>query len=214
MKFLLFIFVMAAPALAQIFSLGAKVGTPLGDAFINTSGSGLTSGARRYLVGATAEVHLPLRLSIELDAIYKETGFSTYFESSGIGRFSYRVTANQWEFPLLAKYEIPASRHLRPFVDAGPVLRHLTGIADSYTYLEYFPVYSSGSISTNNSPYLQHRNSPGFVIGGGLMVKLLHIRISPELRYTRWGSNAFNLLSAGAPTSNPNQEDFLVGVTF
>lgn len=29
----------------------------------------LTSNARRYLVGGTAELHLPLRFSVELDAI-------------------------------------------------------------------------------------------------------------------------------------------------
>jgi hypothetical protein len=216
MKSLFFIVLIATPTLAQIVSLGAKVGVPLGDAFTSNLGSdvSLTSSAHRYLVGATAEVHLPLRVSVELDAIYKRTGFSTYFQSTDIGRFTNRVTANQWEFPLLAKYEIPAGRHLRPFVDAGPVLRHMTGIADSFTYVEYFPVYSSGSTSTNNSPYLQHRNSPGFVIGGGLMFKPLHIRISPEVRYTRWGTNSFNLLSAGSSTSNPNQEDFMVGVTF
>jgi len=208
MKYFLILVLTAAPALAQLVSAGVKVGAPLGDAF--TSGGSLTSAARRYLMGGTAELHLPLRFSVELDAIYKRTGFSTYFQSTDIGRFSDRVTANQWEFPVLAKYEITGGR-LRPFIDAGPVLRHLSGIADSSTYLTYFPVFTSGATTNNNTPDLQHRNSPGFVLGGGVTVKLFHLRISPEVRYTHWGTNTFNI---GPPTSNPNQEDFMLGITF
>ncbi len=218
MKPLLFIVVFAAPAFAQVVSLGVKVGVPLGDAFITNAGPDfslkLTSGERRYLLGGTAEIHLPLRFSVEFDAIYKRTGFSTDFESAEIGQFSDRVIANQWEFPLLAKYEIIGGP-IRPFVDAGPVLRHLSGITDSSTYLDYFPVFMFGSTNSNNSPYLQNRNSPGFAVGAGVTFKVLHIRISPEVRYTRWGTNTFNVTAiASSAVSNPNQEDFMLGITF
>jgi hypothetical protein len=212
MKYLLFAALMAAPAFAQIVALGVKAGIPLGDAFAGSGSSDVTSAARRYLVGGTAELHLPLRFSVELDVIYKRTGFNSYFQSLDIGRFSDRVTANQWEFPLLAKYEILGGR-LRPFIDAGPVLRHMSGIADKYTYLTFFPFPgSSGSTTSNNSPALQHRNSPGFSVGGGVTWKILGVRISPEVRYTRWGTDTFEIEQS--TTSNPNQEDLLVGFVF
>jgi len=213
MKYLVFIVLTAAPSLAQMVSAGVKAGVPLGDAFTSAAtydAYDFKSDARRYLAGGTVEVHLPLRFSIELDAIYKKTGFSTYFQSTDIGRFSDRVAANQWEFPLLAKYEIPAGK-MRPFIDAGPVLRHISGIADSSTYLTYFPP-SSGSTNLNNSPDLRHRNSPGLAVGVGVTLKVLHIRISPKIRYTRWGTDTFQI--GQPPISNPNQEDLMVGFAF
>ncbi len=74
MKYLLFILLIAAPAVAQIVSLGVKAGVPLGDPINGVTGAGVTPDVRRYLVGGTVEVHLPLRLSVELDTIYKRTG--------------------------------------------------------------------------------------------------------------------------------------------
>jgi hypothetical protein len=93
MKSLLFILAIATPSFAQVAFLGVKVTVPLGDVFTSNADSpfGLTSDSRLYLVGATAEVHLPLRFSVELDAIYKRTGFSTYFRSIGIGQSTDRV---------------------------------------------------------------------------------------------------------------------------
>jgi hypothetical protein len=41
------------------------------------------------------------------------------------------------------------------------------------------------------------------------------MRISPEFRYTRWGSSAFQIADfERGGVSNLNQEDLLVGFTF
>ena len=152
-----------------------------------------------------------LRLSVELDAIYKRTGFSDGPFGSTCCRFSDQITANQWEFPLLAKYEILGGR-IRPFIDAGPVLRHMSGFKDVFMI-----ILASGSISGtfNNTPDLSNRNSPGFAAGGGVTFRILRMRISPEFRYTRWGSGAFQIAQFGPEAvSNANQEDLLVGFTF
>jgi hypothetical protein len=213
-KLMLFLtLVTVGPAFGQIVSLGVKAGVPTGDAF--TPDSVVTSLARRYLVGATAELHLPFRFSVELDAIYKKTGFDSAFHSTDIGIYTDHLTANQWEFPLLAKYELKGFGPVRPFVDAGPVLRHLTGISDTSTYLNYFPVVTSGTSVFSNSQEVQNRNSPGFAVGGGVTLKWWHLRVSPEIRYTHWGNNAFRtFLAEATATSNPNQTDVLVGFTF
>lgn len=51
----------------------------------------------------------------------------------------------------------------------------------------------------------------GFALGGGVEFKATRLRIFPELRYTRWGSDStFNFEAK----SNQNQVELLVGVTF
>jgi hypothetical protein len=55
----------AASAFCRIVSVGVMAGVPLGNTFVNTSETPVASRARRYLAGATAELHLPLRFSID-----------------------------------------------------------------------------------------------------------------------------------------------------
>jgi len=214
MKYSLYVVLATAPVLAQSLSIGVKAGIPPGTAFNASSLVNLTSNAQRYLVGGTVELHLPLRFSVELDGIYKRTGYSTFLQSLGIGSITSRVAANQWEFPVLAKYEILGGP-VRPFIDAGPVLRHLSGITDSSTYLSLLPSTANSIVTTtNNSPDLLHRNTPGVAVGAGITLKLSSIRISPEIRYTRWGTNTFQIGQSRSSTSNPNQEDVIFGITF
>ena len=67
------------PAWAEILSIGVKGGVPLTDAF-NTARSGSLSyfsETKRYTVGPTVELHLPLRFSIELDALYTRLNYGS-----------------------------------------------------------------------------------------------------------------------------------------
>jgi hypothetical protein len=46
-------------------------------------------------------------------------------------------------------------------------------------------------------------------------LKALLLKITPEIRYTRWGTTQFNsVISGGTLRSNVNQAEFLVGITF
>jgi len=51
------------------------------------------------------------------------------------------------------------------------------------------------------------------VMGVGLDIHALVIHLSPEIRYTRWGTEHFKLPN-GSFLSNQNQAEFLVGITF
>jgi opacity protein-like surface antigen len=201
------------PAFSQLLSVGIKAGVPLDDA-VSTSDS-FTHGTRRYVLGGTVEARLPFRLSIELDALYRRIGFDYAFQSLDLGRFSSRTTANQWDFPLLGKYEILGGP-VRPFVDAGPVLRHLSNINEASMQLVFYPylVGVFSSMKSNNSIYLRHRNSAGFTAGAGIAANWRRLRASPEIRYTRWGNEAFAANQFGNLNSNLNQVDLLVGLTF
>jgi hypothetical protein len=46
----------------------------------------------------------------------------------------------------------------------------------------------------------------GFLGAGGVEVKVPFVRISPEVRFTRWNSRG--------PVRSTNQVDFLVGLSF
>jgi hypothetical protein len=49
-------------------------------------------------------------------------------------------------------------------------------------------------------------------MGGGIDIHVLVLHIAPEIRFTRWTSQHFDL--ANVVASNQNQAEFLVGVTF
>jgi len=53
----------------------------------------------------------------------------------------------------------------------------------------------------------------GLALGGGLDFKLGFVGLQPELRYTRWSSEAFRSPD-GSLRSNRNSLDVLFGVTF
>jgi hypothetical protein len=60
---------------------------------------------------------LPLRFSVEVDALYQRFGYSsTYINPVQASRM--RERDNSWQFPALAKYHLPVS-HLRPFAGVG-----------------------------------------------------------------------------------------------
>ena len=116
------------------------------------------------------------------------------------------TVANSREFPALLKWEVLPGP-IRPFVDTGISLRHISGISQ---------VRDVANVVTeiNNAPEFNKRNDVGFVFGGGVAFKISRVRISPEFRYVRWGSEAFRDPVQTLLRTNRNQGDFLLGFTF
>jgi opacity protein-like surface antigen len=210
MRFLALL-VCALPAAAQPLTFGLKAGVPLTD-FVDTVQSprfGFNSNTKRYIVGGTAELRLPFGLGIEVDALYRRLNYE------GNGTLldvitNNRTTGNAWEFPLLVKYRFPSKPFVRPFVDAGVAWDTLSGLTQSVTR-----TISTGRVTTTSSgaAELQKRTTTGFVVGAGLEVKAILLRLSPEIRYTRWGARHFADPN-GLLESNRNQAEFLLGITF
>lgn len=100
--------------------------------------------------------------------------------------------AASWSFPLLAKYKFPGSL-ARIYVSTG------------------FNFRTIGDI-----PNLWDSNSKGFVLGAGIRYDLKLVKISPELRWTRWGEGRFNLPNPATDFlgTKRNQAEFLIGITF
>jgi opacity protein-like surface antigen len=201
-KSLLFLFLSAAAGFSQPFSAGVKLGVPLTDFFSTVENSNFTFNATtdRYIIGPTAELHLPFGFGIEVDALYRHMSYT------GTGLFGSitgsSVNSGDWEFPVLLKYRFPM-KIARPYIDGGVAWDKLFGLTDSV----------KDSIA-NQSPSVTVKNATtGIVLGGGVDIHVVKIHIMPELRYTRWGSAQF-VDPTGLLSSTRNQAEFLLGITF
>lgn len=193
-KTFLLTLVVTSAASAELFSLGAKIGAPLGDAYriATASNRSLASGATQYTVGVMAELHLPLGFGVEGDILYNRFNFSTENLVNSLAKSN----SNSFEFPILVKYRLINLGPVRPFIGAGPTFRSIQSV------LRYDPRKTNDSLGS------------GVVFAGGIEIKVLFLRIAPELRYTHWGSQSFldgaNVLIQG----KQSQGQFLVGITF
>jgi opacity protein-like surface antigen len=209
MKTLSLFLLAALPAAAQHFSAGIKGGVPLTD-FVDTAQSGRISyftTTNRYIVGVTGELRLPFGLGIELDALYRHLNYGGTGTISGTTSTQITTTANAWEFPLLLKYRFPAPI-ARPFIDGGVAWDTLQGLKQSVRN-----TVLGSTTSTTSNVGVNQTTTTGFVVGAGVDVHALFIHVQPEIRYTRWGAEHF-LDPNGGFSSNRNQAEFLVAITF
>src|SRR5688500_8682360 len=193
---------------AQPFGAGFKVGLPLNDAFELRSTNNIagTLKSKKYIIGPQFELRLPAGFSIELDALY------TSFRINSVGAVATSLLGasfdtDSWEFPLMLKKKFGGANavaaSVRPFVDIGASFRRLGDVGE----IGRFITSSGANIGSE-------RNSTGFVIGGGVEIRALFIRISPEIRFTRWGTDNFREGLANVLETNRNQGQFLVGISF
>ena len=209
MKLSLLLCAAAVTLAAESVSVGLKAGVPITDALETFQGnqSAYVTNTHRYLLGPTVQLNLPFRFSIEVDALYRRLGYE-YNQFAGPGSpTSTRTVANSWEFPVLGKYAVLGGP-IRPFVDAGANFRHITGVDQVRNTL------TAVNVSVNPVPEFNKDNDIGFVFGGGVELKLGFMRITPEFRYTRWGSENFRDPVASLLHTNKNQGDFMLGLTF
>jgi len=214
--FLLFAGLFTATAFAQRVSLGVKGGIRLNDD-LESGGEGTkVSESKRYTLGPTVEFKLPHRLSLEIDALYKRLGTSSYsMDFAGDWGIS-RDRSNSWEFRILAKYRL--SRKLpATYVSGGYAFRHITGSGTLTAFCCINPYGGPSNPTLSHSTYSTNYNdSSGLVVGGGVDFKAWHLRFSPELRYTRWSNKSlYDYGSHGYyAESAQNQAEILVGIAW
>jgi hypothetical protein len=203
----------AGTAYSQPFSFGLKGGMPLTDFVdvVRAQNISASTTTNRYIVGPTAELRLPFGLGVEVDALYRHFSYNSSSVISTIATNLTHIdtTSGSWEFPILAKYRFKG-KIIHPYVSAGVAWDTLSGLTQTVTSVINNVTKTS---STSNPAELANTTTRGFVLGGGVEVKALVIRIAPEIRYTRWGARRF-IDPAGLVNSNQNQAEFLVGITF
>lgn len=174
-------FFLAATALS---AQSISVGIRAGVPFndVLSANSNFTSTPHHWTFGPTLEIRLPLNLGFTFDALYSQL---EYQSNTPFALTAFR--GGNWDFPVMLRYRFKALPLIRPYVAGGGSFNKLTGF------------------TTPTS------SARGMVFGGGVEIKALLIRISPELRWThRFGDN-FNI--TGLKTA-ADQATFLVGVTF
>jgi hypothetical protein len=203
----------AAALSAQPIGFGIKGGLPLTDAFDVGSSQNIAyeSKTKRWIFGPMVELRLPAGLAIEFDALYTQLEFSSVLGTAGSVVNSF-TDADSWEFPLVLKKKFGGANavaaSVRPYVEVGAAFRRITDITQIREFI------TGSSSETNNPAELEDRNSTGFVIGGGLEIRALFLRIAPELRFIHWGKSNFRAGIADVLNTNRNQGQFLVGFYF
>jgi hypothetical protein len=195
------LFVCALTTLAQPIGVGVKVGVPFNGTFKDVGN--FQSDTKRYIMGPMIELRLPAGFAVEGDALYTRVNLSGPLSAVG-SVFGSVLDTNSWEFPVLLKYKFGGANAgvaaIRPYVGAGASFRYLSGLGSLPSYIT-----SAAGVDKNNT---------GFVAAGGVEFRALFIRVSPEIRYTRWGSESFISGLTNIWRINQNQAQFLVGISF
>ncbi|MCS6952173.1 MAG: hypothetical protein RMK57_09495 [Bryobacterales bacterium] len=171
-------------AAAQLH-VGVKAGAPLAE-LTETVGAGDWSNLpSRWAFGLMVDVDLPADLGIEFNALYRRVGYEGA-RLDQVPVLRWKARDEVWDFPLIGKYRFPGAV-VRPYVGAGIAFRKLNDLM------------RPGS------------GSRGPVLSGGLRANVLVLKLSPELRYTRWTGGED--IRAGF-RARKNQMEFLLGITF
>jgi hypothetical protein len=189
-KTFLGILFLAAAAYAQPVGFGVKLGVPATDAFKVVQAQSIAN-AQNLVWGPYLELHLPGGNSLEIDALRRRYDFQVPGTVSAgtlpVLALAKGVTTG-WEFPVVLKHRI-GKGIARPYFEGGAAFSRLSDI----------------SLAT-----LKHRENFGLVVGGGVDIKFLFFRLSPEVRYTSWALQNFQ----GGLQSKRNQIAVLMGFGF
>lgn len=171
---------------AQPIGGGFKVGVPLTDAFkVRTDIPTLALFAPFAADSSnyTLGPYIELRLPFRL-SIEADALYRRYdFTTAGVSS-----STSSWEFPIVVKHKLLAGP-LKPYFEGGLAFSRLSDI---------------------RTVSIDHLSNYGIVVGGGLEINALLLKISPEIRYTGWGFRNFDSLVQ----SQRNQVAFLVGFGF
>lgn len=183
---------------------------PASDAFRSQSwrGGRYHADSGRYVIGPAFELRLPLRLSVGLDLLRR----SLKYRSEG-QTWDLTTTADAWYFPLFAKYRLSDS-WVAPFLAGGFAFERLSGIKQVGRIISGTLPRQETPVSTDRPDELANRSAYGYLLSAGLEGKLAVLRISPEIRYTRWQRDTFLGGGKEFAVSRRNQFEVLVGIMF
>ena len=174
---------------------GAPIETPDSGTGNLLNSSGVGSGGTRFQVGPTVGVRLPLGFSIEGDALFSR-------RTLNIGQFAgfslASLNSDWWEFPVMLKYTA-GHKEIAPQIGAGISVQHINGFNQVTSFL-----LGQGTAT----------NTAGFVASGGVRWRLGPVDVTPEIRYTRWGTGGISAGFVNFLPMNRNEVSALVGITF
>jgi hypothetical protein len=127
-----------------------------------------------------------------------------------INTVSSTTKANYWEVPLIAHYYglIHSGWARKAYATGGLEWRHVGRVRTGTEYS-----YANGATDYNEDPARPNRaDQLGMVAGLGLRVMdALRIKVTPEVRYVRWGGAAFQ---GQTYRSSQNQLEISIGLSY
>jgi len=150
--------VLITSAAAQPVVAGLILGAPLTDAIrVNSvpAFAAVSANNGEFVIGPYVEIKLPLKFSLEVDALHRGYSFVLTPGAS-------TTSVDSWEFPVLAKYKLWKGP-VRPYAEGGLVFSHISGVSQV--------------------PNVLYNNDYGIALGAGIEIRALVLRISPEIRY-------------------------------
>jgi len=179
-----------------------------------------SSGTRRYVIGGMAGWDLGHRFAIESGVLYRRFGYA--YTAWGplpvsLAFTDVQGTGASLEVPALLKVNLLHRRSFAPYLAAGAAWRRLVGLGETWTF--YHSLYLNGNPtvgsegSSDRPMTLRHRTAIGPTIAAGVEFRAHHLRIAPEVRYTRWHGDTLGQL--GDPLRwNWQRVDFLLAIGF
>lgn len=198
----------AATAQENRFYFGVKSGLLLTDnresAFRAGRGATFDSrlGQNRFSIGPSAEVALPGRLRLESGFLYRRFWRSETVSTGPAFWQTELIRGSRWEVPLVLSRGWGA-RRVRPFLGAGGVWSHVPSPETIVTtYNEIGPPPFSPAVTRTRRV---SDNTGGVIVTGGLRLRgPARLRLTPEIRFTRWTS--------GQWLPSRNQVDLFLGI--
>jgi hypothetical protein len=196
---------------AQSLSFGLKGGVPLTDAFSTAKGDPVSYSSvdRRYTIGPTAEIGLPLfGLRLEADALYRRIGWDgTRTATPLLEPFQSTARFGTWDFDALLKHRVGAAG-VHPYLGAGVAFRRFFTTRENYV----FPGPPPRFLTKQMTDELGNKNIAGFVFSAGIEFGGA-VRLAPEVRYTHW---LMNNIHNGYPnlSTQSSQVEILFSLTF
>lgn len=201
---ILVLLTISASCSAQRLAVGIKAGARLTD----DVEAAAAPESKRYVVGPMVELKLLKGLAVEFDALYNRFGYRTANSDILGGGYVERVRGNTWEFPILAKYHFKL-----PYL--------LLGYSPRRTAVQARGNGVSVSIIGPSSPYEYSRDyglrtTHGLVTGAGLNLPAGPLRLSPEVRYTRWNADPIGIQGSRGFSIRgvQNEVKLLLGITW
>ena len=178
----------------------------------------LTPSTPRFGGGATVEYAATRRILVSADVLYQYFSYSSEVVTtvsladgtSQLTTVDESTHARYWTVPVLARYAtLPArTASAQVFLGGGVSFRKISGVRTTTS-----TVNPDGTTVTDYTPRTPQRLSTfGAVATAGFRVKdEFGIRVTPEVRYTRWLSDLFN---SWPGRQRRNELEVLIGLTF
>jgi outer membrane protein W len=186
MRLPIVLLLIAAPATAQLFTYGLKIGAPL------TDPSGNVATSRSNSVGPSVEFALPNRFAVEASAILHHFSSTSLVDVQSDPQttptIASRIRGNAWEFPFLAKrYFGHPSARVTPYAGAGVAFRTIGYQFGGTTQ----SILSGTNLLAVSAPLTPIHTRTGFGAGtaleAGFRIHVGRVLLLPEVRYTHWG---------------------------